>query len=93
MDEEVLKNVMELFTKVCKNDVNPIKSYKQYLDELTNEDITNIIIFFSTMIKNEKDLEKINNILTVNSDITSDFIYHIVMCSNDFCKKILDENK
>ena len=61
MDEEVLKNVMELFTKVCKNDVNPIKSYKQYLDELTNEDITNIIIFFSTMIKNEKDLEKINN--------------------------------
>ena len=49
MDEEVLKNVMELFTKVCKNDVNPIKSYKQYLDELTNEDITNIIIFFSTI--------------------------------------------
>ena len=38
-------------------------------------------------------IQKINNILTVNSDITSDFIYHIVMCSNDFCKKILDENK
>ena len=68
MDEEVLKNVMELFTKVCKNDVNPIKSYKQYLDELTNEDITNIIIFFSTMIKNEKDLEKINNILNESKE-------------------------
>ena len=40
MDEEVLKNVMELFTKVCKNDVNPIKSYKQYLDELTNEAVS-----------------------------------------------------
>ena len=47
MDEEVLKNVMELFTKVCKNDVNPIKSYKQYLDELTNEDITLSLIHIS----------------------------------------------
>ena len=38
-------------------------------------------------------IQKINNILTVNSNnLTSDFIYHIVMCSNDFCKKILDEN-
>ena len=38
-------------------------------------------------------IEKINNILTINSNnITSDFIYHVVMCSNDFCKKILDEN-
>ena len=37
-------------------------------------------------------IQKINNILTINSEITSDFIYHVVMCSNDFCKKILDEN-
>ena len=37
-------------------------------------------------------IQKINNILTVNSEIASDFIYHVVMCSNDFCKKILDEN-
>lgn len=38
-------------------------------------------------------IQKINNILTVNSNnLTSDFIYHIVMCSNDFCKKLLDEN-
>ena len=42
---------------------------------------------------NNEVIQKINNILTVNSDITSDFIYHIVMCSNDFCKRILDENK
>ena len=42
---------------------------------------------------NNEVIQKINNILTVNSDITSDFIYHIVMCSNDVCKKILDENK
>ena len=42
---------------------------------------------------NNKTLQKINNILTVNSETTSDFIYHIVMCSNDFCKKILEENK
>ena len=40
---------------------------------------------------NNEVIQKINNILTLNSDITSDFIYHIVMCSNDFCKKILDE--
>lgn len=38
-------------------------------------------------------IEKINNILAVNSNTTSDFIYHIVMCSNDFCKKILEENE
>ena len=42
---------------------------------------------------NNETIQKINNILTVNSDITSDFIYHIVMCSNDFCKKIKEENK
>ena len=41
---------------------------------------------------NNETIQKINNILTVNSEVTSDFIYHIVMCSNDFCKKILDEN-
>ena len=44
-------------------------------------------------VSNNQTIQKINNILTVNSEITSDFIYHIVMCSNDFCKKILDENK
>ena len=39
-------------------------------------------------------IQKINNILTVNSNnLTSDFIYNIVMCSNDFCKKLSDENK
>ena len=39
-------------------------------------------------------IQKINNILTVNSNnLTSDFIYHIVMCSSDFCKKLSDENK
>ena len=37
-------------------------------------------------------IQKINNILTINSEITSDFIYHVVMCSNDFCKKLFDEN-
>ena len=42
---------------------------------------------------NNETIEKINNILTVNSETTSDFIYYIVMCSNDFCKKILEENK
>ena len=42
---------------------------------------------------NNETIQKINNILTVNSETTSDFIYHIVMCSNDFCKKLVDENK
>ena len=35
-------------------------------------------------------LNKINNILELNSETTSDFIYHIVLCSNDFCKKLND---
>ena len=42
---------------------------------------------------NNDTIKKINNILAVNSQTTSDFIYHIVMCSNDFCKKIKEENK
>ena len=42
--------------------------------------------------KNSKNdvLNKINNILELNSETTSDFIYHIVLCSNDFCKKLND---
>ena len=42
---------------------------------------------------NNDTIQKINNILAVYSQTSSDFIYHIVMCSNDFCKKLLDENK
>lgn len=42
---------------------------------------------------NNETIQKINNILTVNSETTSDFIYHIVMCSNEFCKKLSEENK
>lgn len=44
-------------------------------------------------VSNNQTIQKINNILTVNSEITSDFIYHIVMCSNDFCRKLTKENK
>lgn len=36
---------------------------------------------------NNSTIEKINNILALNSETTSDFIYHIVLCSSDFCKK------
>lgn len=39
---------------------------------------------------NNQTLQKINNILTLNSEATSDFIYQIVMYSNDFCKKLTD---
>ena len=42
---------------------------------------------------NNETIQKINNILTVNSATTSDFIYHIVMYSNEFCKKLTEENK
>ena len=41
---------------------------------------------------NNEIIQKINTILTANSETTSDFIYHIVMRSNDFCKKIQEEN-
>lgn len=37
---------------------------------------------------NNGTIQKINNILNVNSEMTSDFIYHIVLCSNEFCKKL-----
>ena len=36
---------------------------------------------------NNSTLQKINNILSSNSETTSDFIYHIILYSNDFCKK------
>lgn len=41
---------------------------------------------------NNETIQKINNILSINSDMTSDFIYHIVLCSNEFCKKLNDGN-
>lgn len=37
---------------------------------------------------NNGTIQKINNILAVNSERTSDFIYHIVLCSNEFCKNL-----
>ena len=40
---------------------------------------------------NNDTIEKINNILSMNSETTSDFIYHIVLCSTDFCKKLNEE--
>lgn len=42
---------------------------------------------------NNSTIQKINNILAVNSETTSDFIYHVIMCSNDFCKKLKKENE
>lgn len=42
---------------------------------------------------NNNTIEKINNILALNSETTSDFIYHIVLCSSDFCKKLNEEIK
>lgn len=42
---------------------------------------------------NNETIQKINNILAVNSENTSDFIYHVIMCSNDFCKKMKEENE
>ena len=40
---------------------------------------------------NNGTIQKINNILALNSETTSDFIYHIVLCSSDFCKKLNDD--
>ena len=48
-------------------------------------------LLFGTNANNET-IQKINNILALNSETTSDFIYHIVLCSSDFCKKLTDEN-
>ena len=42
---------------------------------------------------NNETIQKINNILAINSETTSDFIYHIVMYSNEFCKKLSEENQ
>ena len=45
---------------------------------------------------NNETIQKINNILIEKYEIkysTSDFIYHIVMYSNDFCKKLNKEQK
>ena len=52
-------------------------------------------LLFGNQNNNEVEELDINHLMQIrrDSDITSDFIYHIVMCSNDFCKKILDENK
>lgn len=41
---------------------------------------------------NNGTIQKINNILALNSKTTSDFIYHIVLCSSDFCKKLNNDD-
>ena len=40
---------------------------------------------------NNSTSQKINNMLALSSDTTSDFIYHIIMYSNEFCKKITED--
>lgn len=42
--------------------------------------------------KNET-INKITTVLSQNSNITTDFIYHVALYSNDFCKNIIDEIK
>lgn len=42
---------------------------------------------------NNETIQKINNILAVNSANTSDFLYHVVLCSNDFCRKFKEESE
>lgn len=42
---------------------------------------------------NNSTIQKINNILSSNSETTSDFIYHIILYSNDFCKKINNQKE
>lgn len=37
-------------------------------------------------------IQKINNILSLNSEITSDFIYHIAVYSNEYCEKLSKKN-
>lgn len=36
---------------------------------------------------NNSTIHKINKLLSSNSETTSDFIYHIILYSNEFCKK------
>ena len=49
-------------------------------------------LLFGKNTSNET-IQRINNILALNSETTSDFIYHIVLCSNDFCNKLSEEQK
>ena len=42
---------------------------------------------------NNSTIQKINNILSSNSETTSDFIYHIILYSNDFCKKYTNDRE
>ncbi len=37
-------------------------------------------------------IQKINNILSLNSETTSDFIYHIAVYSNEYCEKLSKKN-
>lgn len=43
-------------------------------------------------ISNNNTIQKINNILLSNSNLTSDFLYQIALCSSDFCKKLLTKD-
>ena len=44
-------------------------------------------LLFGNNSKNDT-IQKINMLLSSNSEITAEFIYNIILYSNDFCKKI-----
>ncbi|MBO5004006.1 MAG: hypothetical protein J6D03_01885 [Clostridia bacterium] len=57
MEKEILADAIKLVTKDCKDDVDKSKSYNQYLNDMTEKQLDNIISLYSSMQYDDNELD------------------------------------
>lgn len=75
MDNEIYLNAIEIYKNECKNFINKNKIYNDYISEISEKDIENIIILYASLQFDEEELLVINKVL--NQDIKSKAEYII----------------
>lgn len=63
MEKEILIEAIELMAKECKDDVNKVKNYDEYLNEMTEKELNNIIAVYSSIQYDDEELDLIAEIL------------------------------
>ncbi len=67
MEKGILTDAIELITKDCKDDVNKSKNYNEYLNDMTEKQLDNILTLYSSMQYDEKELDLMYVVLRENS--------------------------
>lgn len=67
MEKEILTDAIEFITKDCKDDVDEVKNYDEYLNEMTEKELDNIITLYSSMQYDEEELDSMYGILKEDS--------------------------